>query len=641
MAASAISALPAQATETGDGVTDGHNITVFHNINMVTTAGWTPGETLTVNVLRNGVPIGTASGPAVDPLGEGAGLEVNHGVEGTPQPGDCFEGTTPDIRPGDVVQVSNGTVTDEVTVDDIRFDGPPAADGADVVVPVFAMRYDGTPFTPAELDAPEFRDGSRLRANAGDDPGALLVEAVDAAAGQFQLRYVAPFDFSRNRDNLSEEQIRNRLLTVLGGHMIGFGHTEPPPGDAQLVEGIGDATAPAAGCEGSPMAQRAVSQVTPAALNLGNEGSDLTVQGLSQDASQVVVTLNDGTTEVVSEPVTPTPATGAQTWTASFTAEQLAPLDGNIVVSGQYTDAATSGILSGPTKTVVKDLVAPAAPSVSVPGGSYLGRQDITINSGPESAVRYTLGNGNQPDPTATSGSRYTGGQIAITSSQTLKMVAVDSAGNTSPVVSETYSIDSRITPARPAAPKVTAGRARATVRWAPPAANGGPAVTRYRIRVYRRTTLVDTVHAGPNATRRTIRGLRNGVWHRFRVQARNSVGYGVLSPRTRAVIPRGAPGRPRVRRAFSGAPGGRATARVAWRRPANNGGRRITAYRLYAFRMQDGSVQQRRRSRVIRPSARSASVRLPRGQYRFKVRAFNRLGRSNLSPRTNQVRAR
>ena len=93
----------AQAAVTGEGVAEGHNVTVFHNIDMVSAMGWAPGEQITVRVLRNGVPIGTATGPAVNPLGEGAGLEVNHGPVGPPQLGDCWDRTTPDIRPGDVV----------------------------------------------------------------------------------------------------------------------------------------------------------------------------------------------------------------------------------------------------------------------------------------------------------------------------------------------------------------------------------------------------------------------------------------------------------------------------------------------------------------------------------------------------------
>jgi hypothetical protein len=635
----------AQATVTAGGVTDGHSITVFHNIDMVSALGWTPGEEVNVRVIRNGVTIGTATGPAVDPAGEGAGLEVNHGPEGTPQPGDCWDATTPDIQPGDVVRVTNGTLTDEVTVDDLRFTGQPTVDAAtgDVVVPVFARRHDGAPFTAAEIDGAEFRSGSDLRANSADDPNSVQVDAVDAADGLFEVRYRFPFAFSRNRADLSPTEIQDVLLTETAGHMVGFGHTEPPPADAQIVEGFGENSFPAAGCEESPMARYAVTQVAPTALNLTNESSGLDVSGVSRNAGSVQVVLRSGDGEVTADPVTPSPATGAQSWTAHVTPAQLAGLgEGLVTVAGRYTDAATGATLTGRTQTLVRDMTAPEPPAAALPGGAYLGRQSVHANAGPEAVVRYTLGDGSQPAPTATTGSRYTGRPILVTSSQVLKMVAVDAAGNASAVVTQRYRITPRLTPSRPRIGRVDANPRRATVRWTPPVANGGPRVSGYRIRVYRGTRLVRTVVVGPRARRRTIHGLANGHWHRFTVAARNGAGFGVESARSNIVTPRGRPTRPRIRRASPGARGGAATARVRWRAPASDGGRRITAYRVRALRLgPDGSVASRQVSRRLRPGKRGLTMRLARGRYRFRVRAVNRLAPGHWSPRSNAVRSR
>ena len=53
-------------------VAPGHNITVFHNIDFVATFGHAA-ETLTVEVRRNGVLIGSSSGPTVvTPEGPGS-----------------------------------------------------------------------------------------------------------------------------------------------------------------------------------------------------------------------------------------------------------------------------------------------------------------------------------------------------------------------------------------------------------------------------------------------------------------------------------------------------------------------------------------------------------------------------------------
>ncbi|RAM38926.1 Ig-like domain-containing protein [Arthrobacter globiformis] len=72
-----------------------HIITVFPERDMVSAEGYAAGDRPTIQVLRGGAVIGTSS--VLTPV---AGIvEVNH------PGGGCWEGTTPDIRPGDVVRV--------------------------------------------------------------------------------------------------------------------------------------------------------------------------------------------------------------------------------------------------------------------------------------------------------------------------------------------------------------------------------------------------------------------------------------------------------------------------------------------------------------------------------------------------------
>src|SRR5436189_6195829 len=87
---------PAQASVTGPGVRDAHNISVFHNIDFVSPTGYTVGAPMTVDIVRNGHRIATVTAVTVS-TPAGGGLEINHGPAGTPQPGDCFTGFTPDI----------------------------------------------------------------------------------------------------------------------------------------------------------------------------------------------------------------------------------------------------------------------------------------------------------------------------------------------------------------------------------------------------------------------------------------------------------------------------------------------------------------------------------------------------------------
>jgi hypothetical protein len=242
--------VPASASLTGPGVDAGQNITVFHNLDFVAVFGYGPiGTVITVDVIRDGVRIGTATGPTVD-TPEGPGLEINHGPEGIPQPGDCWDRVTPDIRPGDRIVVTEGADTDEVTVDDIRFTGAPAGDTTSdaVLVSGIAQRADGTPIAPSALDSGEFRDDTgnlRLAPNS--------IVATPGVTNGFTMRYSAPYQVERNRDNLTNEQIRSTLLTQ-NGHATGFGHVAVLPLETMIVDGIADTPGPALGCEAAPAA---------------------------------------------------------------------------------------------------------------------------------------------------------------------------------------------------------------------------------------------------------------------------------------------------------------------------------------------------------------------------------------------------
>lgn len=109
-------------------------ISVFPDRDMVTVSGYNLDEVLTVEVLRNDVVVGQATGPAVDLDVKTAavkpGLEVNHGPAGTAQAGDCWEGTTPNIVAGDLIRVTSASraFVDTMTVADVQLVGAPVLD---------------------------------------------------------------------------------------------------------------------------------------------------------------------------------------------------------------------------------------------------------------------------------------------------------------------------------------------------------------------------------------------------------------------------------------------------------------------------------------------------------------------------------
>ncbi|MDQ1060621.1 hypothetical protein QFZ23_004522 [Arthrobacter globiformis] len=102
-----------------------HIITVFPERDMVSAEGYAAGDHPTIQVLRGGAVIGTSS-----VLTPAAGIvEVNH------PGGGCWEGTTPDIRPGDVVRVLTAPdVGDQTSVGNVTVTQPATKINASTVV---------------------------------------------------------------------------------------------------------------------------------------------------------------------------------------------------------------------------------------------------------------------------------------------------------------------------------------------------------------------------------------------------------------------------------------------------------------------------------------------------------------------------
>ena len=222
-----------------------HNITVFHNIDFVAVTGYDEGELLTVEVQRGGNIIGTATGAARGDAVEGFGLEVNHGPEGAPLAGDCWEGNVPNIRPNDVIRVTSDSSDDKVRVDEIRFSGQPKEiAGGDIIVPFAAFRANGNAIAPSFIDSPEFRAAANGQVRF---EGNIVVERRPGALpGQLRMRYNKPFRPARNGPGWNQTQLRRALLG--DGHAVGFGHVDPLPLEGMLVDGLTDTPGPALGC---------------------------------------------------------------------------------------------------------------------------------------------------------------------------------------------------------------------------------------------------------------------------------------------------------------------------------------------------------------------------------------------------------
>jgi hypothetical protein len=228
----------------------------------------------------------------------------------------------------------------------------------------------------------------------------------------------------------------------------------------------------------------------------------------------------------------------------------------------------------------------------------------------------------------------------------TFVVAAVNSVGTGAP-----SAASNTVTPAgagaatAPAVPTIgtaAAGNAQATARWTA-GANGGSAITSFRVQVRTGTTVVRTVTVtGAAATSTVVTGLTNGTAYNFRVQAVNAVGTGALSAASNTVTPATTPGAPPIGLASPGAAGGALTANVNWAAPINTGGAPITSYTVRALRMSaNGAVLSTTTFTGVAATARTTSMTLPAGNYRFTVQAVNRVGAGPQSARSIQVAAR
>lgn len=168
---------PAQAAVASPPTGD-HLILVFPERDFVSVEGWTE-TNLTVEVLRNGFVVGSATG--LNPVN---GLvEINHA--GPP----CWDTVTPDIRAGDVVQVLTAPDTGESTLTyDVRVTDPAAATGPDTVTVHGTAGTPAAPLPLADLQTRLISPGNLFDANGRRDVRAH----GDGSAGEGSLVYDAP-----------------------------------------------------------------------------------------------------------------------------------------------------------------------------------------------------------------------------------------------------------------------------------------------------------------------------------------------------------------------------------------------------------------------------------------------------------------
>jgi hypothetical protein len=299
----------------------------------------------------------------------------------------CWDGASPDVLPGDTVRAGSDPASmDSMVVQNISLDH---------------AALQATPLTTTvPITGNAGPNGAVLRFRFGLEQPDRDHEA-DIAAGPFT----------------TTTTINNAQLAAW-----------PPATSLEALNAGNELTVsdPVAGGTCGPLAATGIGSVSSTVLNAASQ--NVTISGpAAGDITSVVVSINGTALPAI------TPSGG--TWSLIIPASQLAEGDNEIVAS--FTGPSDPG---DQTRTITKDTTAPGSPPGVTPGGgTYFSAQSVTLNGVEGGGTAYYTTDGSDP---TTASTRYTG-PIPITSSQTLKVVQYDAAGNRGPVGSHAYVITS------------------------------------------------------------------------------------------------------------------------------------------------------------------------------------------------------
>jgi hypothetical protein len=158
--------------------------------------------------------------------------------------------------------------------------------------------------------------------------------------------------------------------------------------------------------------------------------------------------------------------------------------------------------------------------------------------------------------------------------SYTFNVVATNVLGTSVPSAESNSVIPTADVPDAPTAVTAVRGNALATVSFTPPVSDGGTVITGYTVTSSPGGITASSVLTPPETTI-TVPGLKNGTAYTFKVNATNAIGSGVASKASAAVTPATIPDSPTIGTVTPGV----LQAKVAFTKPAFNGGSPITGY--------------------------------------------------------------
>src|SRR4051812_23078843 len=373
--ACAATAGPAAAAETGTNI-----VTVLPDTSGLELSVFPRSTALQVDVLRDGVRL--ASAPiTTDLLGAAA---VNGGTLG------CWSDATPDMLPGDTVHISGAGVDVSTTVEPTTVSRAVDTGAGTVTVHGTAAMLDGAQLPVANLEARIISSSKDAFSNGRRD----LRAVVGKAGGSIGYDHESGPAWTAVFTGLTSADVATALAAVdVRGIATSTNPSEQTIAQAPVARG------PAPPCT-APLRRDAVTTASRPAVNAATAGADLVISGVAQDASEVTVTLDDAdpATAALTVPATLSAPDGAQSFTATIAGGDLRTLaDGMLEASGHYTVAGT--VVGGATLSVLKDTVAPPAPTATPAPATYGTAQSVALEDADATAAIHWTARAAAPAP--------------------------------------------------------------------------------------------------------------------------------------------------------------------------------------------------------------------------------------------------
>jgi hypothetical protein len=514
------------------------NLVVFPDRDFVTIEGYQDrvGQSATVEVSRNGRVVGSAQSEVA--AGDVA-FEINH------PGGVCWgNGTdlnvTPDIQAGDKVSIKfDGEVVGDTIVQDTNITSDSVRNGATLTI----KGHVGPGVNPAQMEQrivnPDMKDTNIGRRDVRALPATVLTPSdkggyssmLQVNGQEFTATYVfddpavaemaAGGGGERIMSWQEQDGLDNRQgLTISEYKEVGG------PGMGGCPAGPGDASAPQPGKASVVRSEDKESvQVTwtpveavPAAEPVSGYSVEAIANGATSAGDHVVLGRR-------------TAASANRATITGLDASESYKVEVRSIAGAKMSEAFGADV---PVNPPAGDTTAPELTAFPAPGadGAVVEANEVKLTSEANADIYFTT-DGSAViggDLLPTNEAQLYLGPIPITAANTVvKAVAIDRAGNVTPLLTGKYSPGAADpAPAAPLDLSGTVGQGSVTLRWTAPESG----ITGYSIQVYDSesgTTPVSTKEVTGTST--TISSLANKPYW-FTIKAKNAGGYGDESPR-------------------------------------------------------------------------------------------------------------